>query len=249
MLDCTGVFTTANWLGHGGIPAIGEVALHEQIEYRLPDILGRDRMRYAGKHTLLIGGGMSAATNALALAELATSDPQMRVTWITRREGAAGSGGPIAVIENDPLPERAARMARRANQLAAGGGSVAYWPRTVVEKVTGRLTPPARRFAVELSGEHAETIEVDEIIANVGFRPDSRIDQELQFQEGYTTEGPIKPEPNFYILGAQELRPPFGLLAANRLSADSRRFQAHRRPRDARPVCERRQSRAVKAEH
>src|SRR4029079_16653815 len=86
VLDCTGVFTTANWLGHGGIPAIGEVALYEQIEYRLPDILGRDRMRYAGKHTLLIGGGMSAATNVLALAELATSDPQMRVTWITRRE-------------------------------------------------------------------------------------------------------------------------------------------------------------------
>jgi len=100
------------------------------------------------------------------------------------------------------LPERAA-LARRANQLAAGGGAVAYWPRTVGEKVTGRLTPPARRFAVELSGEHAETIEGDEIIANVGFRPDSRIDQELQFQEGYTTEGPIKPEPNFYILGAK----------------------------------------------
>ena len=45
VLDCTGVFANANWLGHGGIPAIGETSLRNQIEYRLPDILGPDRGR------------------------------------------------------------------------------------------------------------------------------------------------------------------------------------------------------------
>src|SRR5262249_11894237 len=91
MLDCTGVFASANWLGHGGIAASGEEALRDQIEYRLPDILGADRPRYIGKHTLLVGAGMSAATNVVALAELAQSDPATQVTWITRREGSASA--------------------------------------------------------------------------------------------------------------------------------------------------------------
>jgi hypothetical protein len=226
------VFTRSNWLGHGGIPAAGELALQGEIEYRLPDILGSDRERYAGKHTLLVGGGMSAATNAVALAELARSEPATRITWITRREGPAAAGGPIAVIENDRLPQRA-ELALAANALAlkpearAKEGPVTWWSQTVVEAI-GRLKPPARQaFNVELSGEHAGTIEVDRIIANVGFRPDNRIYEELQIHECYASQGPMKlaaallgasggdcldqkskgpqsllnPEPNFYILG------------------------------------------------
>jgi thioredoxin reductase len=225
VLDCTGVFANANWLGHGGIPAISETALRDQIEYRLPDIIGRDRHRYVGKHTLLVGGGLSAATNVVALAELATQEPATRVTWTTRREGSAAGGGPIEPIENDRLPERAA-LARRANELAALGGSITYWPRTVVERVS---RSKGGMFQVELCGEQPQTIEVDEIIANVGFRPDHRIYEELQIHQCYATDGPmnlaasvteqasadglaqkacgadtlINAEPNFYILGAK----------------------------------------------
>jgi hypothetical protein len=194
VLDCTGVFTRANWLGNGGIPAVGELALQDEIEYRLPDILGTDRARYAGQHTLLIGGGMSAATNAVALADLARSEPTTRITWITRREGPAAAGGPITVIENDPLPQRA-ELARAANALTLGsGGLVTYWPRTVVESLASGRRKPPDGFTVELSGEHTGTIEVDRIIANVGFRPDNRIYEELQYHE-------LHPEPNFYVLG------------------------------------------------
>ncbi len=206
VLDCTGVFANANWLGHGGIPAIGETSLREQMEYRLPEILGHDCPRYAGKHTLLVGSGLSAATNVVALAQLAKQEPSTRVTWITRREGAAAGGGPIAGIENDPLPERAA-LARRANELAAARGPVTYWPRTVVERIS---RSPGDKFQVELSGEQPRTIEVDEIIANVGFRPDHRIFEELQIDKCDALQGqmnppaaPINPEPNFYILAAK----------------------------------------------
>jgi len=226
VIDCTGVFASANWLGHGGIPAIGEIQLRESIEYRLPDILGRDRNRYADKHTVLIGGGMSAATNIIALAELAQSAPATRITWITRREGPASTDGPIALIENDRLPERAT-LARRANQLTAGGGNVTYWPRTVVEHLS--RSAAGQTFDVQLTGEHAGPIQADEIIANVGFRPDNRPYGELQIHECYASQGPMKlaaalsgqqsadcldqkacgpqtllnPEPNFYILGAK----------------------------------------------
>lgn len=226
VLDCTGVFTTPNWFAGGGLCTVGELMLHNEIEYRLPDILGRDLERYGSKHILLVGGGLSAATNLVALAELASGQPRTRVTWVTRREGPAGTGGPLAMIENDRLPERAA-LARRANQLAAGGGAVTYWPQTLVERV--ERPQPGGPFEVELSGRHGGKIEVDEIIANVGFRPDSRLYEELQIHECYATQGPmnlaaallgqesrdcldqqacglqtlINPEPNFYILGAK----------------------------------------------
>lgn len=227
VIDCTGVFGQANWLGHGGMPAVGEAALRDQIEYRLPDLLGSDRDHYAGKHTLLVGEGYSAATNAVALAALIQAESQTRVTWITRREGPAASRGPITPIENDRLAARAS-LAAEANRLAADASpGVTYWPRTVVERVerSGHEGP----FQVELSGAHGGTFAFDRIIANVGFRPDSSLYEELQVHECYATQGPMKlaaamqgqsaadcldqktcgpqtllhPEPNFYILGSK----------------------------------------------
>jgi thioredoxin reductase len=206
VLDCTGVFGRHNWLGHGGMRAIGEVALNYAIEHRLPDIPGNDRPRYAGKRTLLVGAGMSAATNVVALAELATQEPGTRVTWITRREGPAASGGPITVIENDPLPARAA-LARQANDLAAQADSVTYWPKTVVEKL--HRNSPGEAFEVTLSGDHAGPLLVNEIIANVGFRPCKDLHEELQVstndwvQRPPGPQGLLNPEPNFYILGSK----------------------------------------------
>jgi hypothetical protein len=228
VLDCTGTFAQPNWVGHGGVPAVGESQLRSRIEYRLPDIVGRDRSRYAGKHVLLVGAGSSAATNVVALAELAQLEAGTKITWITRREGPAAAGGPVAVIENDQLQQRGS-LARRANQLAAGGEPVTYWPRTIVERVTEKSSPAGNQnFEAELSGEHAGIIQVDEIIANVGFRPDPSFYHELQVEEHPAWQGPVRlggwldqqrsdcltqqsggpqslinPEPNFYILGAK----------------------------------------------
>ena len=200
VLDCTGIFANANWLGHGGIPALGEIAHRAAIEYRLPDILGADRGRYSGKHTLLIGAGASAATNALALAELSTGEPATSFTWITRREGPAVAGGPVTPREGDPLPQRA-QLARRANELVAEG-KVVHLAQAVVERIT---RAEAGGLTVELSGQNAQTIQVDEIIANVGFRPDWQICEELQIAHDPRTP-PASPslalaEPNYYVLG------------------------------------------------
>jgi thioredoxin reductase len=202
VLDCTGVFSNANWLGHGGIPAIGERHLRQAIEYRLPDILGQGRPRYAGRHTLLIGAGSSAATNVVALADLATAAPGTRITWITPREGAASARGPVPILANDPLPARA-DLARRANELSRSSAAITHCPQTVVERVSQSSSDGP--FAVELSGEHAGTIQVDQIIANVGFRPDYSFLEELQLDDN--PRNPLPPpslrqvEPNFYILG------------------------------------------------
>ncbi|MBC7853321.1 MAG: hypothetical protein IAF94_07790 [Pirellulaceae bacterium] len=232
VIDATGVFAAQpKWCGYGGIPAAGEIGLRERgaIEFRLPDILGNDRERYAGKHTLLIGAGYSAATNADLLAQLVRETPDSRVTWITRREGPAAAGGPMALISGDRLPERN-RLARQANALAGDPQSgINYWPGNVVEAIEETGHAPIHAFEVMLAGPQEGKHTFDRIIANVGFTPDRSLYEELQVHECYASLGPmnlaaaltgnasadcldqktcgpktlLNPEPNFYILGAK----------------------------------------------
>ena len=224
VLDCTGTFGNHNWIGQGGIPAPGETTAAEQIEYGLPDVLGDDQQRYAGKHTLVVGTGYSAAT---ALTELVKSpDESTRITWITR----GGDDAPIKRIPGDPLAARD-ELARQANTLAAGEtASVEHYAATTLRAIDYRRETDD--FEVELLGQHQGKFSFDRIIANVGYRPDNRIYSELQVHECYASSGPMKlaaqllsktgdgptdcldqtscgpaslrnPEPNFYILGSK----------------------------------------------
>lgn len=226
VIDTTGVWGQTNWLGPGGAPAIGEQRHAEAINYRLPDFLGADREHFENRRTLVIGAGFSAATNVTGLADLANTARQTTIVWSTRRAGA-GDMGPLPEIADDKLPERA-RLTRAANGLATDPDSpVQYWPETWVES----LQYDARRhqWSVGFEGARQETEVFDQILANVGFRPDRDVYRELQIHECYATEGPIKlaatllgqessdcltisgagphslvsPEPNFYILGAK----------------------------------------------
>lgn len=232
VIDASGVFASpAKWCGYGGIPAAGEIGLREQgaIEYRLPEILGKDRSRYEGQHTLLIGGGHSAATNAVALAQLIREAPGTRVTWITRREGTAAARGPMTTVSGDRLAERE-RLAREANGIASSSSSgITYLPGNVVEAIEMLGSGADRAFVVHLAGPQEGTHSFDRIIANVGFTPDRSLYEELQVEECYASFGPknlaamlsegassdcldqkacgpkslVNPEPNFYILGAK----------------------------------------------
>jgi len=221
VIDTTGVFGNANWLGRGGIPAIGEQSLRGSIEFGLPNILGSDRERYVDKRTLVIGSGYSAATNVVTLARLASESESTSITWITRHERRY----PINTIPNDRLEERD-ELAQAVNRLANDDESpITYYPGTVVEE----LNYTKEKFNVEFSGQLTDAQQFDQIIANVGFRPDHTIYEELQVHLCYATSGPIKlaaamlgqesadcldqtscgvqtlinPEPNFYILGSK----------------------------------------------
>ena len=224
VIDASGTFGNHNWLGVGGVPAVGEIGGQEFIEYGLPDLLGADRERYAGLHTLVVGRGYSAATNVVALAELAREAPDTRVTWITRGEDR---NEPMSLIDNDRLSARDA-LARDANALANDPDSVVeYCTATSVDSLA--RVEESGRINVTLAGKHAESIEVDQVLANVGYRPDQSIYSELQVHSCYATDGPMKlaaslagdssgdcldqastgpesllnPEPNFHILGAK----------------------------------------------
>ncbi len=231
VFDTTGVFGNPNWLGQGGIPAVGEIDARPHIEYALPDVLGADRGRYAGKRVLVAGAGYSAATTVTALAELASQEPGTSVVWITRGPRDPQTPGPVPYVKEDRLPERS-RLAQAANVLAEGGSAaVRHIAGAAVDQV--QYDASEDHFRVTLSS--LEDLDIpdeqtfDHIVANVGYRPDRRIYEELQIHECYASGGPLKlaaalqgetsadcldqsatgpqtlvnPEPNFYILGAK----------------------------------------------
>lgn len=224
VIDASGTYHNHNWVGASGILAPGERAAADAIEYGLPDVLGLDRDRYAGKKVLLVGAGYSAATSVVSLAELARDVPGTHILWITRKTPEA-SGGPIAKLERDRLAARD-RLALEANALARGESpAVTYQGGTVVNRIE-RLANG--RLSVGLGGLVSETVEIDRMVANVGYRPDRSLYAELQINECYASERPtrfaagcadgdrdgvdsaspgpaslINPEPDFYVLGAK----------------------------------------------
>src|SRR5215212_403772 len=69
VIDASGTWTQPNPLGASGLPALGEPDAGARITYGLPDIAGRDHDRYAGRRTVVVGAGHSAATDLVALVE------------------------------------------------------------------------------------------------------------------------------------------------------------------------------------
>ncbi len=220
VIDCSGTYGNPNWMGNGNIPALGERELRDRIAYQLEDLTGSARSRYEGQRVLLVGSGHSAATALDSLSQL----PGTSVFWISRDVKTS----PLTVIADDPLPERA-RLSEKANALASGSSSrVEYRSGTEVE----RLSSHDGGFEITLgSNGKTETVEVDRILALVGYRPDNRIYGELQVHECYASAGPMKlaaallgdsassgdcmtetskgaevltnPEPGFYIIGSK----------------------------------------------
>jgi hypothetical protein len=212
VIDTTGMGGNSCWIGQGAIPAIGELALRSEIEYAFPDILGTQHSRYADRHTLVVGDILWTAATLNALVRLAEQSPSTKITWLSDRgygsdEGKA-SPEPIRRIDEPASPDRAL-LVRQANDLAtAGHPALTYLPATMVDAVE-RLDD--RKFRVKLIGRHAGEVECNNIVANVGCRPDYRFLQELQISSDPVTETPtlargsglITTEPNFYVLGAK----------------------------------------------
>jgi hypothetical protein len=168
VIDASGTWTRPNPLGAGGVPAAGERDHAGRIAYGIPDVLGDERARYAGRRVLVVGSGHSAFNAILDLVALRDSEPATEIVWAIRG-GAPGSkyggGG------DDQLPARGA-LGAAVRGLVADGTVVlvgGFQTREVVE-VDGRL-----RVA---DGERV--LMADEIIAATGFRPDLQMLGELR---------------------------------------------------------------------
>lgn len=169
VIDASGTYATPNVLGASGLPAHGEADAADLVGHALPDVLGADRDRYAGRHVLVVGAGHSAATTLLALAQLEDTP----ITWAIRAGDAtrAYGGG-----EADALPARGALGTRLQAHVESGR----------VRLVTGFFT-----HAVERDGAHVrvisrdpsgreQSVTVDRIVSATGYRPDHAVTGELR---------------------------------------------------------------------
>lgn len=188
VIDATGVYQSPNYAGSGGAPCPGELPCREFIDYALPDVAGRDRERFAGRHTLVVGSGHSAASTLLSVADLMEEFPSTRLTWIVRRDVPL-HGAPYTLIEDETSTTRA-RIHKRANALV-DHPNVIFWPRSVVDG----LERQNGAFQVRIAGiENGEllgrTISCENIAAHTGFRVDETLWRELQVRVHPATGAP-----------------------------------------------------------
>jgi thioredoxin reductase len=187
VIDASGTIEKPGPLGASGLAALGEHAAEAHIRYGIPDVLGRERTRYAARRVLVVGSGHSALNALLDLTRLAEAEPETRVIWVIRRP-AIGQllGGDRA----DQLEERG-KLGARVRALLDQGR---------FELVTGFAI---ERIASTDSGivvsAGARTLApVDEVIAATGFRPDWSILSEVRLDLDPAVESPKALAPLIY---------------------------------------------------
>jgi len=169
IIDASGTWSTPNVLGSSGLPAHGEREAAAFIDNALPDVLGSERDQYAGKHTLVIGAGHSAANTLLALAQLAAEEPATTVSWAIRTGTPARTYGGE---EADALPARGA-LGSRVHALV-DSGHISLHPGFSVARldVVGDT--------VSVTARSGQSLTVERIVSATGFRPDHSIAAELR---------------------------------------------------------------------
>ena len=203
VLDASGTWSTPNPVGPAGLPAIGEDAAAAYLTGPLPDVLGRDRQRFAGRRTLVVGMGHSAANTLLALVELAEQAPGTVVTWAVRGGSPRRLYGGGAA---DELPARGLLGSRLRE--AVEDGRVALVTRTAVE----RLEPRGDLVrVVGRTGADVLELDVHAVVDATGFRPDLDMLREVRLDLDPVVESPARLaeliDPNHHSCGTV---PPHG---------------------------------------
>lgn len=217
VIDASGTWHSPNPAGANGLRAVGEAEAIDRIAYGMPDVLGKDRARYAGKTVAVLGAGHSAIGTLTDLATLVTESPETKPVWLLRGNDPAKAFGGGA---NDKLAARGALGAAFASLVAAGRIQVESEFRVSHLANGPRLTVGAGSACC------GRQVVVDELIVATGFRPDLDFVRELRIQLDPAIECPValaplidpnehscgtvrphgarelaQPEPGFYFAG------------------------------------------------
>ncbi|MYX32688.1 MULTISPECIES: NAD(P)-binding domain-containing protein [unclassified Streptomyces] len=180
VIDASGTWRQPNHVGANGLPALGEPDAAAWITHGLPDVFGADRAQHAGRHTVVVGAGHSAANTLLALAELADAEDGTTITWAIRATDPAASFGGGS---DDELPARGALGSGLKMLVDTGRVTLAANFRTHTIR---RLGDDPARDQVQLISRGPDgteqTVTADRIVAATGFRPDHGISSELRLE-------------------------------------------------------------------
>ncbi|AEG43012.1 FAD-dependent oxidoreductase [Isoptericola variabilis] len=207
VLDCSGTYGQRNPVGASGLPAVGEAESAAFLAGPLPDVLGADRARFAGRHALVVGMGHSAANSLLSLVRLAEQVPGIRITWAIRGGSARRlyGGG-----QADDLPARGELGTRLRAAVEAGRLEL------VTRVAIDRLEPHAGQVRVLGTGRRDGVdgvldLTVDTIVDATGFRPDLDMLREVRLELDPVVEAPARLapliDPNLHSCGTV---PPHG---------------------------------------
>jgi thioredoxin reductase len=230
VIDASGTYLSPNSLASSGLEPLGLPEVADHVTHALPDVLGRERSRFAGKHTTVVGAGHSAANTLLNLAALAREEPGTRITWLIRNASAVR----VSTSPDDELAARAAIGSRVEGLVAAG----------LIEKIDRfEIVRLARtEDGVRLVGHRAGDLvehDTDLVVNATGFRPNLDMLREVRLELDEIVEAPRRlaplidpnvhscgtvaphgfaelrqPEPNFFLAGMKSYgRAPTFLLA------------------------------------
>jgi thioredoxin reductase len=183
VIDASGTWHSRNPAGANGLAAIGEKQAADRIAYGMPDVLGKDRGRYAGKTVAVLGAGHSAIGTLTDLARLAEQAPQTMPVWLLRGNDPAKAFGGGA---NDKLAAR--------GELGSAFAALVAADRIKVESGfrLSHLTQDGPRLIVGAGGACCgRQAVVDELIVATGFRPDLDFVRELRIRLDPAIECPV----------------------------------------------------------
>lgn len=218
VIDASGTWQQPNPAGADGLEAIGEREAQNAIAYAMPDVLGKDRARYAGKRVAVLGAGHSAIGTLIDLVRLAELVPGTRPVWLIRGddpEKAFGGGANDKLAARGELGSTFARLVREGRVALETEFRVTHIAKTGAELRIGAGSACCGRHIV-----------VDELVVATGFRPDFSFARELRLSLDPALECPpalaplidpnvhscgtvrphgarelAQPEPGFYIAG------------------------------------------------
>lgn len=230
VVDASGTWNNSNPVGRAGLAAQGEAEARElgKITSPLPDPLGADREKLAGKTILVLGAGHSAANTLISLGRLKRENDETQILW-----GLRGAANPIKLYGGgaaDQLPARG-QLGTSLRRLV-DTGRVALLENTAIASVSS-----GKQLQVQLAD--GRELSVDYLVPATGFRPDLSILSELRLELEPAVEAPRQlgplidpefhscgtvsahgekvlahPEPNFYIVGMKSYgRAPTFLMA------------------------------------
>nr|WP_218853102.1 FAD-dependent oxidoreductase [Microbacterium immunditiarum] len=199
VIDASGTYRSPNSLSSNGLDLLGMADIADAVTPALPDVLGRDREKFARRHTTVVGAGHSAANTLLGLVELAREEPGTSVTWLIRNARAVR----VSSSPDDELADRA-RLGSRVDRAVAEGR---------ITVLDGFEIIRARRAddRVELVGHRRDEVVVhgtDIVVNATGFRPNLDILREIRLELDEIVEAPkrLAPliDPNVHSCGTVE---------------------------------------------